>query len=321
MSDNLLKAIGGYFELELSSNEKRLYSNSLRFQSARAAFYSLLVEARPSRVWMPRYICDSMLAPLNATNTEIVFYDIDLDFEVSKDIQIKDDDWLVYVNYFGVCSTQEDRLMKRFDSSQLIFDHSQAFFSSPKDCLATIYSPRKFFGVPDGGLMFTSLSVIEPEQIDTHSVSRCTHLLKRIDSSPELGYQDFKNSEETFCDLQPRKLSLLTDQLLKSIDYGACKKQRNANFHFLHNKLKHINDLNFDISSIDGPMSYPLLIDDPTVRDRLLANRIFVPKYWAEVGSRVNYGSAEGKLLNKLLPLPCDQRYGQEDMMRIIECF
>lgn len=321
MSDNLLKAIGGYFELELSSNQKRLYSNSLNFQSARAAFYSLLEEGRPSRVWMPRYICDSMLAPLNATNTEIVFYNIDLDFEVSKDIQIKDDDWLVYVNYFGVCSTQEDRLLKRFDSSQLIFDHSQAFFSSPKDCLATIYSPRKFFGVPDGGLMFTSLSVIEPQQIDTHSVSRSTHLLKRIDSSPEIGYQDFKNSEETFCDLQPRRLSLLTDRLLKSIDYDACKKQRNANFHFLHYKLKHINNLNFDITSIDGPMSYPLLIDDHTVRDRLLANRIFVPKYWPEAGNRVNYGSAEGELLNKLLPLPCDQRYGQEDMMRIIECF
>ncbi|HEY4898422.1 MAG TPA: hypothetical protein VIH79_01735 [Candidatus Nanopelagicaceae bacterium] len=153
---------------------------------------------------MPKYICDSMLAPLKATETEIAFYDIDSDLDVSNDVQIEDGDWLLYINYFGVCTTQEDRLLKRFSSSQLIFDHSHAFFSPPRDCLATIYSPRKFFGIPDGGLLLTSLPVIELEEIDTGTVARCTHLLKRLDGTPESGYQDFKFAEETFSDMQPR---------------------------------------------------------------------------------------------------------------------
>jgi len=319
MSKHHPKAIGGYFELELPLQQKRLYPDAIRFQSARAAFYSLLKEGRPNRVWMPTYICDSMLDPLKATGTEIVFYDIDPGLGVSNHVQIEDDDWLLFVNYFGVCTTQEDRLLKRFSSSQLIFDHSQAFFSPPRDCLATLYSPRKFFGVPDGGLLLTSLHVIEPEEIDTGSVARCTHLLKRLDSTPEEGYQDFKNTEETFSDMQSRRMSLLTYSLLRSIDYDACKKQRNTNFHFLHDQLKHLNDLNFDLSRIDGPMCYPLLVDDVTIRVRLQDNRVFVPTYWPEVGSRAKPGSFDRRLLDKCLHLPCDQRYRQDDMMRIIE--
>lgn len=319
MSKHLPKAIGGYFELELPLQQKRLYPDAIRFQSARAAFYALIMDGRPSRVWMPAYICDAMVAPLKATETEVVFYGIDSNLGVSNDVQIEGGDWLLYVNYFGVCATQGDSLLKRFSSSQLIFDNSQAFFSPPKDCLATIYSPRKFFGVPDGGLLLTSLPVIEPERLDTGSVARCAHLLKRLDGTPEVGYQDFKNAEETFCDLEPRRLSLLTDRLLTSIDYGACKRQRNSNFHVLHDKLKHLNDLNLDVSRIDGPMCYPLLIDDATIRERLLINRVFVPTYWPEVGSRVMPESFDRSLLDKCLPLPCDQRYRQEDMIRIIE--
>lgn len=319
MSKNLQKAIGGYFELELPQQRKNLYPDAIRFQSARAAFYALLIEGRPRRVWMPKYICDSMLDPLKTTATEIVFYDIDSCFDVSKDVQIDDGDWLLYVNYFGVCTAQEDHLLKRFKSSQLVFDHSQAFFSPPRDCLATIYSPRKFFGIPDGGLLYTSLSVMEPNEIDVGSPTRCAHLLLRLNGAPETGYHDFKIAEQSLCDMQPRGLSLLTDRLLNSIDYEACKNQRNDNFHFLHEQLKNLNNLDLHMLHIAGPMCYPLLVDDAVVREILLANRIYVPTYWPEVSGRVNPGSFDRNLLERCLPLPCDQRYQQEDMARIVE--
>lgn len=320
MSKYFQKAIGGYFELELPLQQKQPYPDSIRFQSAHAAFYALLVEGKPNRVWMPTYICDSMLDPLKATETEIVFYNIDSNLGVSNDVQVKNGDWLLYVNYFGVCTTQEDRLLKRFSSSQLIFDHSQAFFSPPRDCLATIYSPRKFFGVPDGGLLLTSHPVIEPEEIDVGSVARCTHLLKRLDSTPEAGYQDFKNAEENLCDMQSRRMSSLTDRLLASIDYDACKKQRNSNFNFLHDQLKHMNDLNLDMSRIDGPMCYPLLNDDATIRERLLAKRVFVPTYWPELRNSSTLNQVEQSLVKNIVCLPIDQRYGKIEMTYITDC-
>ena len=70
------------------------------------------------------------------------------------------------MNYFGVCEKVQDELLLKYNSEQLVFDHSQAFFTPPKKCLATIYSPRKFFGVPDGGLLFTEVKIQLPKNQD-----------------------------------------------------------------------------------------------------------------------------------------------------------
>lgn len=320
MSDLLPKAIGGYFEFELPQQHKNPYPKAVFFQSARAAFYALLSEGRPKRVWMPSYICDSMLDPLHESNTEIVYYDIDPDFKVPDIVQLEKDDWFFYVNYFGICSSQEVDLLKRFIPSQVIFDHSQAFFSPPKDCLATIYSPRKFFGVSDGGLLVTRLPVSLPDSRDVGSVARSLHGLKRLDSTPEAGYQDFKNAEETLSGMFPKGISQLTERVLSSIDFDECKKRRNANFRFLHCQLGKQNLLHIDIESSDGAMCYPLMINDPLARERLLHNRIFVPIYWAEVAKRSKKNSFTQELLDNCLPLPCDHRYTIEDMHRIVEC-
>ncbi len=315
--ETITRPIGGYFELELPLKQKRLYPDALGFQSARAAFYALLLAGEPSRIWMPKYICDSMLSPVISSGIEIVFYDITQDLGAFSQVDIEDSDWFFYVNYFGVCSVQENEILQRLDASQLILDHSQAFFSPPRNCLATIYSPRKFFGVPDGGLLFTSLAISEPEEIDIGSVKRCAHLLDRLNGSVEAGYSGFRRAEEALSDFHPKRMSQLTTQLLSHIDYDTCKERRNANFLFLHEHLQHLNRLAF--SHIDGPMCYPLVIVDPTARERLLANYIFVPKYWKEVESRVASESFERTLLDNCLPIPCDQRYQPEDMLRIVD--
>lgn len=313
-----IKPIGGYFELELPESSEHFYSQALQFQSARAAFYALLETGKPQRVWMPKYICDSMLLPLQALKIEIVFYDLTEQFNVCDSVQLSENDWLLYVNYFGICSEQETQLLKRFNPNQLIFDHSPAFYAPPLDCLATIYSPRKFFGVPDGGYLITQMPVIEPETIDTQSVFSCTHLLQRLDGEIAAGYQSFQTIEESFDDVLPRKMSTLTSKMLASFDYQAIKNKRNANFQFLHEKLVQINGLKIAIEMIDGALCYPLLVEDSTTRSRLLENKIFVATYWADVKNRTNVDSLEWKLTEKCLPIPCDQRYKHSDMLRII---
>ena len=42
----------------------------------------------------------------------------------------------------------------------IIFDNSQAFYSKQYGT-AGIYSPRKFFGLPDGGILCTDLNLEE----------------------------------------------------------------------------------------------------------------------------------------------------------------
>lgn len=312
-------AIGGYFGLEISKGDGSPYDDAYKYQSARAAFYALLLEVKPNRVWIPRYICNSMLAPLYKAGVEVCFYGIKQDFSIADDIVLKKDDLLLYVNYFGICEQNQQNLLENYNSEQIIFDHSQAFFTSPKKCLATIYSPRKFFGVPDGGLLITDVNMPIPEKQDEASYDRSLHLLKRFADSPEAGYQNFQRSESSLESFEPLRMSKLTERLLGGIDYQKVKKIRNSNFLYLHDQLKDRNNIVIDGDRIDGPMVYPFLQSDKDLKTHLITNRIFVSTYWPECLGRLGIIKDEEELIQTLLPLPCDQRYGVSELTIILK--
>jgi hypothetical protein len=173
--------------------------------------------------------------------------------------------------------------------------------------------------VPDGGYLVTELPVIEPETIDMQSVSRCTHLLQRLDGDITAGYESFQTTEASFDDVLPRKMSTLTSKMLASIDYQAIKNKRNANFQFLHENFAQMNSLKIALEMIDSALCYPLLLEDLTTRSRFFENKVFVATYWTDVKNRTDVDSLEWKLTEKCLPIPCDQRYTKNDMQRIIE--
>ncbi|WP_327438521.1 hypothetical protein [Pseudomonas donghuensis] len=312
------KAIGGYFELELPPGGPGPYPGAFKFQSARAAFCALLRAGRPRRVWVPRYICDAMLAPLKVVGIAVEFYTLEEDFSVAADLQLQADEWLLYVNYFGLCSLQQQRLLQRFNPAQVVFDHAQAFFTPPLDCLATIYSPRKFFGLPDGGLMVTRLPGVEPAEVDEGALLRATHLLKRLAGTPESGYADYQNAERSLEDVEPKRMSVLTERLFTSIDYAAVKEKRNENFRFLHHALAGSNTLSLDLDLVDGPLCYPMLPTTSVSHASLAKQRIFVARYWPDVMARTCPGDRERLFCERLLPLSCDQRYGKSDLLNVI---
>ncbi len=316
LSYNKDMPIGGYFELELPGMRAIPYWEAIRFQSARAAFLALLKAGTPERVWMPRYICDAMVEPLVVTKTECVWYDLDENLSICQDICLGADDWLLYVNYFGICKSRVDEILCRFSPEQVILDFSQAFFELPREARSTIYSPRKFFGVPDGGLMVCRTLATSPEQQDTGSFERTSHLVRRLGDSPETGYADYQRAEESLTDCEPKRMSTLTERILASIDYAECSKIRRDNFKYLHNKLGGMNLLDIETEDVLGPLCYPFVTNDDELRKRLIDDRIFVPTYWPDAIKRVSTEWAK-KYIRNLLPLPVDQRYGTDEMDRV----
>ena len=65
-------------------------------------------------------------------------------------------------------------------------------------------------------------------------------------------------------------------------------------------------------------MVYPLLIEKKGLREKLIAARIYVARYWDDDSGVVPKDSFSAYLSKYLLPLPVDQRYGPEAMGRII---
>jgi hypothetical protein len=266
---------------------------------------------------MPNYICDSMLAPLREVGVQILGYSIDATFDIAQPIELEQGDWFYYVNYFGTCAANVDRILSRYPADRVVLDFCQAFFEPPRECLAVIYSPRKFFGVPDGGLLLSQLPVAAPSQVDADSVGRARYLLARLGGSAESGYAAYQESEQSLTEMEPRGMSQLTGRILDSVDRNRTKAIRNENFALLHEFLGARNQLAIDIARTDGPLSYPFFIDAPGLRARLIGERVFVPTYWPDTLERVTEDSCEAAFVRKLIPLPCDQRYGAREMKKI----
>lgn len=311
-------AIGGYFELELPATSGTRYPQAIAYQSARAAFLALLrLSPHVKRVWMPRYICDAMLASVQAAGKETCFYRLDAQLAVSSQVILHKGDLLLYVNYFGICTAQCDALLRRFDPAQIVLDCSPAFYMPPCNCYATIYSPRKFFGIPDGGLLATALSVTPPELQDTGSEGRMWHLIKRLGGTAEAGYQDFRHAEDSLGDMEPRSMSTITHRLFESVNFEAARTARNRNFAYLRQHLDETNTLTLP-PKVDGPQCYPYLPDHPVSKENLSRNRVFVATYWPEVLARVDAGTFEERLVSHCLPIPCDQRYSEDTLSRVL---
>lgn len=307
-----IEAIGGYPSLELSKKNKAFHLGAFQYQSARAAFAALLLNMpEVCRVWMPSYICDSMLAPIKFSGKECIFYNISEKFDIATKIKLKKDDLLLYVNYFGVCETSVHRILEKFNRQQVIVDCSQAFYAGPYDCLATIYSPRKFFGVPDGGLMMTNKNIVPPLEQDADSILRMEHLITRLAFSAETGYASYQRAEESLRNCSPKVMSELTKKLLAAIDYLDVQETRLKNFSLLHELLKEENQFKFDMVS-KAPLCYPFMPKNKIDKKRLSEKRIFIPTYWPDVENRDGVNIFESDLVNRLIAIPCNQALDSE---------
>lgn len=322
LSNNVKKEIGGYFGFEFNQINKFIYKkqNPYYFNSARSAFFVLLNSLNVKKILMPKFICNSMIAPLMMLDIEIVYYDLDDEFYPI--IKHYDNDYLLYVNYFGVCTKNQYRLLVEYPQNKLIFDHSQAFFVPPFKNIHTLYSPRKFFPIADSGILLSSSIKISDNAIAELQNCRIAenqyqHLFKRLLHGAKVGYTDFQQSERYFENEIPSHISPITRQILKVLDYQEVQKQRLDNFKILHSLLGEYNVLSLDIANITSPLTYPFLCyhNGEEFKKQLITNQVYTPTYWQDCLERVDNDSNEYHWVNNVVHFVCDQRYLEDDML------
>lgn len=321
-----MKEIGGYFELELPhivtypKGEDALYVNS-----ARHAFeYILRNSGNVKRVLLPRYTCEVMLEPLKRLDIPYTFYDITTDLTIKKLPELSADEYIVINNYFGILDTYVDRIASHY-GDRAIIDNAQAWYKPALPGIKAIYSPRKFFGVPDGGVAENIAPLSEGnEPLPTdHSWERCSHLLKRLEMPASEGYRDFNINSDKLSNDVLKSMSPLTRRILANIDFRKACEIRKDNFLYLHRALCEAGVKNMleipELKDFACPMVYPLLIPEGAqVRKKLIEGKVYVATYWPNVFDWAADGSTEYFLAANLLPLPIDQRYDTADMQRIV---
>lgn len=311
-----MNAIGGYFGLELSKG-REYHKNSILLNNGRNAIEYVLKANSFDHVFLPYFTCDAVLQPLNNLKIKHSFYYIDENFEPIFNFELLGSkDVFIYTNYFGL----KENYIKKLQpiGNQLIIDNAQAFFSKPLPNINTFYSPRKFFGVPDGAYLYSNNKILVKLQKD-YSSNRFEHLLKRLDNSAEVGYQFFQDNENELSQQPIKEMANLTQLMLQSINYFKVAELRKNNFNFLNREIGHFNRLKIKDLGSQTPFVYPLLLKNTIkLREELISQKIFTATYWQNVLNEMPRASLEYNFAKNIIHLPIDQRYSLSDMRRVL---
>lgn len=317
-----MKSIGGYFSLEVNDG-REYHADAIHLNAGRYALEYVLKARKYCKVYIPYYICDSVLEPFKRQNVDYEFYHINESLEPAVRLTPKDDEAVLYVNYFGL----KNRLTNFFCYAypNTILDYTQAFYcergnkydDSSVRC-DTFYSCRKFFGVPDGAYLYTDC-LLDEDLPQGESYERMLFLTKRVDRSAQEGYADFQANDQFISAMGMKSMSRLTKAMLQGIDYSNKANRRIHNFHILNRVLGNTNFFKWPMDYGTVPLVYPYYVEDGAgLRQYLIEHQVFCARYWPNVLEWCEKTSFEYKLAENLVALPIDQRYDEEDMQEIL---
>ncbi|MDF3130396.1 hypothetical protein P0Y35_14410 [Kiritimatiellaeota bacterium B1221] len=328
MTKKIIGGVKGFRLYDNASNPlKAVNSNNGLYANARSALYALTEICKWSRIWIPSYICGTVLDPFIKAGIEINFYEVDyrLSFNL-RSAPIKKGDAVLLVSYFGVPVDDLHYKVLKEKEVCIIEDLSQAMYALPNENADySIYSLRKFLPVPDGGICVSNKRVVEwPYNTFTkdngiekaiEAISGRTLFDQGVSSSKDW-VEAFREAEENIkTDLN--KMSLFTQsQMHGAIDLGKEKNQRIRNFEYLHSKLKHISLIQDRKNGV--PLGYPIIVSQrDQVRRILFRKEIYPPIHW-NIDDVVPQEYADShKLSLEIMTIPCDGCYDQDDMKKV----
>jgi hypothetical protein len=333
------RIIGGMFALELiegnaSSNSKEgaglFHEPRCLLATARSAVNLLARALRPPTVWLPSYICGVVIDAARDVGTRVRFYPVDESLKISNNIwlaKIEPGDVLMFVDYFGFDTWRSYGPEVKARGARVVEDACQAMlnkdFSPHADYV--IVSPRKFVGVPDGGILLARKGRHLPAA--EFPAAPPWWLLKAIEASILRSRFDRYNGDRNWFKIfqwveangpiEPCRMSDLSAMLLRRIDWPTIKTRRRRNYRFL---LAELSDLAmFPVLPREVvPLGFPIRVKDrDRLRRALFRKQIYPAIHW-DLTLVPRKFAASHQLANEIMTLPCDQRYGVKEMKRMV---
>lgn len=274
-----MKEFGGYIEFE-HYRSREYHENCIALNCGRSALAYLIYVKNIRDIALPYFLCDSVADICRKTGVRVQYYHITDEFMPAE--EVSEDVFFYFVNYYGLPGhAAAVKLADRYPG-RIIFDNAQAFFERPVKGTDTLYTCRKFFGVADGAYLYTDSQDRTDLLPADESFERMGFLLGRYERPALEFYAEYVKNEESFSRQEVKKMSQLTKNLLRGIDYDMVKCRRNRNYRFLQERLKGINRLRAGMP--DGPYMYPLYLEDgDRIRKKLLQEKIYIPTLWPDV--------------------------------------
>lgn len=336
---SIAKVIGGLFGLtttpiEFGSSALALLDDrNLYFANATSALAMLIGKLGPEQVWLPSYLCVSLLIAARQTGAAPRLYPIDSSLNLTSLSWVDDvrsGDVVVMIDYFGNVISQAHVDAIRTRGAWVVEDATQAMLSHNAGGLGdfAIFSPRKFVGVPDGGILIQNRPLnLSPSEL-AHPpgdwwLTAFNAAMQRRMFDVHGGNRDWFDLFQKAQDNAPVgafQMSELSRLLLRTCcDFDAISRRRCANYDRLAAQLADIALFATRPSGV-VPLAFPIRIKDrDRIRQALFCQHIYPPVHWSLSGVVPDTFAESHKLSMETMSLPCDQRYDEGDMDRMIE--
>ena len=337
------RIIGGMFGLEIdfqeaftsASRPQILTGTHLRLATARSAFALLARTLRPATVWLPSYLCGVVLEAFADSDTRIIFYGVGGDLKISDDAWLKNvqsGDIVVFIDYFGFNLWNSYGKKAKERGAWVVEDACQAMlnlhFSEQADYV--IASPRKFIGVPDGGILSAqNRASLPPGNLPSPPVEWWLDALKASQLRAEFDrhggdrewFELFRKTDP-HGPVEPTRMSELSSLLLDHAnDYGGISASRRQNFSQLAAALPEFA-MFCELPDEVVPLGFPVRVRErDNIALALREHEIYPPVHWPIQNIVPEEYHSSHRLSLEIMTLPCDQRYSSEDMTRLIRVF
>jgi len=330
---------GGMFGLELGCLELPnretpvfLKESALLTCMARSALVLLQRKLAPVRVWLPSYLCEVMLLAFPRELTETCFYPVDEQLNISEEgwmDEVQKGDVVVFIDYFGFNRWDGFADKLRSKGAWIVEDACQALLSkfSP-NAHYVICSPRKFVGVPDGGILIAQEGAAMPDMelppppaewwVDALNASvRRREFDLATDSKDKSWFALYQKVEST-APLESGRMSELSDLILHTgVDWLSVATRRRENYSWLLERFAEIA-IYSELPENVVPLGFPIRVANrDEVRQRLFDVSIFPAIHWPVSDQIPAEFEATRRLAGEILTIPCDQRMDDAQLERM----
>ncbi len=333
------RVIGGEFDLRTMPEQAHRPQGYYCYSSGRAALYQILMSIKLTtfKVWLPDWLCESMIDAVKRTGLEYRFYELGPDLRmdvgrfVEKNRPVSENDVIVLVNYFGLVDVEKTiaELHALRVESVIVEDDVQALFAFLDDSVRhtadyRFTSLRKTIAAPDGGLVSTSRQMPLVKKENSFSPYKLKGALIKgaaDETTDDAEYLDlFERGEELIENNYESAISGEASAIFAVTDLADVADKRRKNAHYLTLRLEEMGiEPLLKCSGNQVPLFVPIMIDNrDAVRKELRRNGIFCPVHWP-LRKDMEGLTMGRRMAEKELSLVIDQRYNQEDMDSIVQ--
>ena len=348
------KEIGSLFPLSDKTIRRAEFEQS-QFLGDRV-YYSLCREAlfdiaqtlgaSKGKVLLPAYTCQTVITPFAEAGWQCEFFPVKKDLRIdilglANAVARHQPALLVVHPYFGMdLNDEEESLLTEIKKKgvEIVLDLTQCLFSQKHYAFSSfvVGSYRKWMPLPDGGFLLNNTDLVQIVQPETENVE----FTEREIAAMYLRGQYFANGEQRTKEISirlskaadhiadkhifPHKMSKVAYTLLQKEDLSMIKNSRLDNYAYLFKNVREserIAKVCQCISEVTtAPLYFTIFVENRPELQRLLAqNSVYAPIIWPVEDERVLINDEVRYIYEHILAIPCDQRYDENDMRRVVE--